>query len=109
MSFSVGTGAVPGDEFVEALHKLADKIPESQYARDECVALVQDAARVAARMFEESLLGAKDVGGWSLNVSGHSNPAHQVEGTYSADEFVSIGFSHHSPNSMEYLAKQKSS
>lgn len=109
MSFSVNTGAVTGDKFLDELGKLSGKLPESQHARDECVVLVEQAAKVAARMFEEDVLGPKDIGGWSLGVSGHSIPRHEAGENESSDEFVGISLNHHSPASMDYYESQKRS
>lgn len=106
MSFSVGTGPVPADELPQALLELVNKIPESQYARAEAIQLVTSAVAYLNGLFESGELGDKAFGGWSANVSGHSNPSHAPQDNYAADEFFSVSLNHHSPSSMEYYAKQ---
>lgn len=109
MSFSVGTDIQTPEAFPEALRKLAEKIPESQYARAEAVALCERLASVADAMFAEGMLGSKETGGWSASVSGHSNPNHAAQDSYAADEFVSLSLSHHSPATLDYYQKSRRS
>ena len=106
MSFSVGTDVQTPEDFPEALRKLSEKIPESQYAREEAVALCEKLANIADAMFQTGMLGSKETGGWSASVSGHSNPNHTASDSYTADEFVSLSLSHHSPATLEYYQKQ---